>query len=145
MPGGVLAPRMSDPRVHPRLVVRRPEADAIAEARSDRLRVVDERLGRRALAPAALVLEYLRRVPVEEGREGLDPLLEQRVDEPVVEVESGVVHAAAAVGEYPRPRDREAERVEAELAHELHVVAVPVVEVARDLARVAAAHLAGSR
>src|SRR5437762_11181553 len=88
MPGGVLSPRMSYPRVHPRLVVRRPEVDAIAEARSDRLRVVDERLGRRALAPAALVLEYLRRVPVEEGREGLDPLLEQRVDEPVVEVES---------------------------------------------------------
>ena len=42
-----------------------------------------------------------------------------------------------------RPRDRQPERVDAELAHERDVVAVAVVEVARDGAVVAVADLAG--
>ncbi len=82
---------------------------------------------------------------MEERRERLDSLFEERVDEPVVEVEARVVDAATSVREHARPGDREPERVEAELAHELHVVAVAVVEVACDLAGVAAADLAGRR
>ena len=114
-PGRVLAPRVPDPRADPRLVVRHPVVDAVAEALDDRLGVLDERLGRRARGPAACVLERLRRVPVEERRERLDPVREQLVDETVVEVEARRVHAAATLGKHARPRDREAERVEPEL------------------------------
>ena len=46
-----------------------------------------------------------------EGHERLDVVREQLVDHPVVEVEAGLVHPAAALGQDPRPRDREAERV----------------------------------
>ena len=111
----------------------------------DGLGVLDERLGGRARRPAARVLERLRRVPVEERRERLDPVREQLVDEPVVEVEARLVHPAAPLGKHARPRDREAERVEPELAHQRDVLAVAVVEVARDLAGVAVPHLAGRR
>ena len=69
----VLTPRVPDPGVDPRLVVRRPVADAVAEPAHDRLGVLDEGLRGRAHRPAARVLERLRRVPVEERRERLDP------------------------------------------------------------------------
>ena len=137
-----VAPAVADPRDDPRLVVRGPVADAVAEPLGDGVGVLDERLGGRALGPAARVLERLRRVPVEERHERLDPVPEQLVDEPVVEVEPGRVDAAAAVRQDARPRDREAERVEAELAHQADVVAVAVVEVAGDRAGLAVPHLA---
>src|SRR5439155_9471731 len=82
---------------------------------------------------------------VEERHERPDACGEQLVDEPVVEVEPRLVHLAAPMREHARPCDREPERVEAELAHERDIVRVAVVEVARDGARVAVAHLPGRR
>ena len=139
----VVAPAVADPRDDPRLVVRDPVADAVAEALGDDLDVLRERVDGVARGPAARVLEHLRRVPVEERHVRVDAVAEQLVDEPVVEVETCCVDAAAALGQDARPRDREAERVEAELAHQRDVVAVAVVEVARDRAVVAVPDLAG--
>ena len=68
-------------------------ADAVAEPRGDDLGVLGERVDRLARGPAAAVLERLRQVPVVERDEGLDAVREQLVDEPVVEVEAGRVHA----------------------------------------------------
>ena len=76
------------------------------------------------------VLERLRQIPVVEGRVRLDAVREQLVDEAVVVVEPGLVHGATALGDDPRPRDREAVRVETELPHEAHVLRVAVVRVA---------------
>src|SRR5262249_59205536 len=92
----------------PRLVVRAPAARRVAEPPGARLGVLDERLGRRAHRPTAFVLERLWRVPVEEGRERLDPVREQLVDEAVVEVEPGLTDAAAALPPPPRPSQPEA-------------------------------------
>ena len=72
---------------------------------------------------------------------GVTPLLEQLVDEPVVEVEPRLVHLAAPFRDDARPRDREAEGVEPELAHQPDVVGEAVVEVARDRAALAVPHL----
>src|SRR2546423_11240 len=84
----------SVPARTPGLVGRDPGAAAVAEPpRADRA-VLPERLGRLACGPAAAILERWRRVPVEERRERLDASSEQLVDEPVVEVESRLVHAA---------------------------------------------------
>src|SRR3954447_5952805 len=143
--GRVLPPCVADPGDDPRLVVRRPVRDAIAEPRGDDVGVLDERLCCRAVRPAARVLERLRGVPVEERRERGNPRGEQVVDEPVVEVETGLVHPAAAFRENARPGDREAERVEPELAHELDVLRIAVVEVTRDRPGVSAPNLAGRR
>ena len=92
--------------------------DAVAEPRGDDLGVLGERLDVSRARPAAAVLERLRQVPVVERQERLDAVREQLVDEAVVEVEAGLVHAAATLGDDPRPRDREAVGVEPELAHQ---------------------------
>ena len=80
---------------------------------------------------------------MEERDERRDPVAEELVDEPVVEVEALRVHRTASARDDPRPRDREAERIDPELAHERDVVAIAVVEVARDRAVVAVPDLAG--
>ena len=140
--GGVDARDIPEPRRAERLVVGCPVLNAVAEPAGDGLDVGDEGVGRVADRPAAGVLEGLRQVPVVERREGADPGGEQVVDEAVVEVEAGGVDPAAALGQHPWPGDREAERVQPELAHQRDVLGIPVVEVARDRARVAVAHLA---
>ncbi len=137
----VLPHRVADPCDDPRLVVGCPVADTVAESLGDDGGVLDERLGGRALAPTALVLERLRQVPVVQREEGIDPVLEQRVDEPVVEVEPGRVHAATSFRQDARPRDGEAECVEAELLHQADVVGKAVVEVAGDRSGLAVPHL----
>ena len=115
-PGACTPEPVPEPRGDPRLVVRDPVPDPVAEPRDDDLGVFRERLDGLARRPAALVLERLREVPVVQRHERLDAVREQVVDEPVVEVEARLVHAPAALGQDARPRDREAERAEAELS-----------------------------
>ena len=140
--GGVLAGPVAEPADDPRLALGDPVAHAVAEPGRDHLDVLGERLGRVAYGPAAAVLEGLREVPVVERREGLDAGGEQLVDQPVVEVEAGRVHAPSSFGENARPGDGEAERVEPELSHERDVLGVAVVRVAGDRAVVPAHDLA---
>ena len=68
---------------------------------------------------------------------------EQRVDQPVVEVEPRFVDRARAVRLYARPGDREPVAVDAELAHQRNVFAVAMVVVAGDVAGVAVVRSAG--
>src|SRR4029079_10300530 len=70
--GGVLAAAVAEPGDHPRLVLRDPTRDTVAEPRDDDLDVLRERLDRVPCRPAALVLERLREVPVVERRERLE-------------------------------------------------------------------------
>src|SRR5215213_9845482 len=93
--GSMVAPRMSDPGVNPRLVVRDPVADAVAKSLDDGLGVVDERLGGFARRPAAYVLERLRGIPVEQRRERFELVGEQLVDQAIVEVEACLVDRPA--------------------------------------------------
>ena len=94
----VMAPAVPDPRDDPWLVVRDPVADPVAEARGDGLDVLGERIDRVTRRPAARVLEHLRRVPVEQRHERRDPVAEQLVDQPVVEVEALLVDPALPSG-----------------------------------------------
>ena len=112
----------------------------------DGLGVLDERLGGRARGPAARVLERLRRVPVEERRERLDPVREQLVDEPVVEVEArlrsrGRGPSGSTRGHAIEKRNASSpsSRISAMSSR------IAVVEVARDRAGVAVPHLARRR
>jgi hypothetical protein len=82
---------------------------------------------------------------VVERHERLDLVGKQLVDEPVVEIEAGRVHAAPSFGQDPRPGDREPESVQTEVPHQRDVVAVPVVEVARDESGVPGPDLARCR
>ena len=140
--GCVDAVAVAEPGDHPRLVQRDPVPDAISEPGGDRLDVPAEGLGRGAHRPPARILERRRQVPVVQRHDRLDLVREQLVDDSVVEVEPGVVHAPVALGQHPRPRDREPERVDAEVVREGDVVAVAVVEVARQRAALAVADVA---
>ena len=96
----VATPRMTDPGVDPGLVVRRPvphrspSRPTTASVYSTKALAVERRESR--LRP-----ECLRQIPVEQRRERLDPLLEQCVDKPVVEVEALLVHRTTAVRHDP--------------------------------------------
>ncbi len=103
--GRVQAEPVAEPRDHPGLVLRDPGADPVAEAPDDGLHVLGEGADRVTGRPATAILERLRQVPVVEGRERLDPVREQLVDEAVVEVEPRRVRLAAS-----RPGARAARR-----------------------------------
>ena len=141
--GCVQAEPVAEPRDHPRLVLRDPVADAVAETAGDGLHVLGECTDRVAGRPAAAVLERLRKIPVVQRRVGLDPVGEQLVDEAVVEVEPGGVRPTAPVGQHPGPGDREAEGVETELSHQPDVLRIAVVRVARHRTVVAVPDVAG--
>ena len=128
--GSVDAVLMAQMRGDLRLVVGDPQTDAIAEAARHLLGKVREIARRIARRPAAAGLQPLRQVPVVQGRQRGDGMLQQRVGQGVVEVESGAVDRAATTRIDARPGDREAVGVQAEARHQRHVLAVAVVVVA---------------
>ena len=133
----VAALPVAEVRRAPRLVEGRPGVHPVAERRADDAGVLLERIDGRAHGPSALVLERLRQVPVVQRRDGLDPAREQSVHQTRVEVEARLVGGSPAGRLDPRPRDREAIRVQAERGHQIEVALPPVVVVARDVTGVA--------
>ena len=75
--------------------------------------------------------QHLRQVPVVQGDVGLDARGQQRVDDPRVEGQAGLVHGAVPVREDARPRHRHAEAPGAQLLHHPDVLRVEAVEVVR--------------
>ena len=97
-PGGVDAGPVAEVGDDQRLVHRDPALDPVAKRLADDGRVVREAQRDVPRRPAALVLERLRQVPVEQrGRAGY-PALRQGVEQRLVVVEPGLVHLARAVG-----------------------------------------------
>jgi hypothetical protein len=141
--GGLRALDMAEDGHDPRLVVGDPGADRVAELARHVLGVLGEALRRRALGPAATVLERLRQVPVVERGDRLDPPLAQPLGQPAVEVDASPVERSLPVRLHARPSDREAIGLQAELRHQVEVLAPAVVVVAGDLAGLAAGHRAG--
>ena len=93
-PGRVLPEAVAEPRDHPRLVLRDPVRDAVAEARGHGLRVLGERAdGARATASRRGPRAPAGRSQWYSVDERLDAVGEQLVDEAVVEVEPGRVDA----------------------------------------------------
>ena len=142
--GRVDAGRVAEVRRAPGLVERGPHRHAVAVGVDDLRGVVGEAQGGVAHGPAAGVLEGLRQVPVVHRGHRVDAGRQEVVDQPVVEVEAGGVERARAGGLDPRPGEREPVGVQAEVDHVLQVLGRAVVVVARDGARVARVHLAGS-
>src|SRR6187551_1882760 len=83
-------------------------ANAITQCPPDHLGVLDEPVDGLTAEPPAVVLEQLRQVPVIEREQRRDAALEQAVHESLVEVEPDLVDLPDRVGEYARPRRREA-------------------------------------
>ena len=140
----VPALEIADPGRAARLVDRDPVFDPVPEDPGHQRGVVGEPFSGLPRRPAAPVLQGLRQVPVVKRREGSDARLQQRVHEPVVEGEARPVDRPVAVRDDPRPRDREAVGIDAEVLHDPDVPGPAMVEVARDVAGVPAAGFARS-
>src|ERR1700677_2360265 len=125
-----------------RRVERDPAGDPAAERLGRERGVLSESLRGAAYRPAALVLEFLRQVPVGERDGGRYPVLAQLVEQRAVVVQALLVCGAAAARLHPRPGDREPVGPEPERSHQRDVLAVTVVGIARDIAGVTAANLA---
>ena len=112
--------------------------DAVAEVVEADPGIGAEELGRaRVQPPVVLGLKREREIPVVKRDPGLDPVLQERVDEVRVEPEPLRVRVAVAGWLDARPRDREPVRLQAHVGHERHVLAESVVMVARPVACVA--------
>src|SRR5450631_1202079 len=122
----------------PGLVQGDPAPHPVTEVVMDQCRIIRETLRRITVAPSAVVLQRLREVPVVERGRRCDPLLEQRVDQPVVERQPFRVGHSPALRLDARPGHREAVAVDPEVTHQTHVIGVPVIVVAGDVAIVPA-------
>ncbi len=113
-----------------RLVDGDPAGNAVAVRSGGDRGELPQPVGRVAVKPAAGVVQSQGRVPVIEGDHGRNPVGQELVQEPVVKGQSGRVHRAAAVGLDPRPGQREAIRVDAQLLHEGNIAGHAVIVVA---------------
>ena len=86
-----------------RFVQRDPPLDPVAERPGHDRRVVSEPRGGVPDRPAALILEFLRQVPVKERGCGGDATVPKLVQQRLVVVEALLVHRAPAAREDPRP------------------------------------------
>ncbi len=118
-------------------------AHPVGELAGNKRGVLAERLGGIARFPAAAILQGLGEVPVIERGVGLDAGCQQRVDQPVVEVESLGIGGAASLGKHARPGDREAIGVGPHRLHQRHVFLVAVEVIDADLASRAVPDAAG--
>ena len=89
-------------------------------------------VGRVPVHPAAGLVQRQRRVPVIQRGHRRNPVGQQQVDQPVVEVEAGRIHRAAAAGLDPGPGQREPVGINPQFLHQRHVLGHPVVVVAGD-------------
>src|SRR5690606_29274054 len=121
----------------PRLVDGDPAVYPVAESPMQEVGELGEAGSGVAGGPATRVLQRLWQLPVVERQPRLDAVAEDLIHQALVEIEPGRVGRAGAVGLYPRPGDREPVRGDAQVGHEPHVIAEPVVVVARRLGGVA--------
>ena len=77
---------------------------------------------------------------MEQRDRGLDAVLQQDIDQPVIEIEPRPVHRAAAARQDPTPGCAEAIRLQSEAVHQGDVIGVAPIVVAGDVARITVAN-----
>ncbi len=135
--GRVHAEPVAEGHDHERLVQRDPHRDPVGEPLRGEPRVVGEPVRGVPCQPAAVVFEGLRQVPVEQGGGRGDAAGQQRVGQPVVEVQARPVGRALPVRLHPRPGDREPVAGQPEAGHQLDVGRPAVVVIGRHVAGLA--------
>ena len=139
MSGRECAVQISPVGNHPRFIERRPDLHAAVQFAEHDRRVVGEPARAVGVEPAAQIVERGGKIPVKQRERGLDAVREQRIDQPVVEIETRRIDRAAAARQDATPRRAEAIRLQSELAHQSDIVGVAPVMVAGDVAGLAVA------
>ncbi len=137
------AERIAERGHHERLVQRDPERDTVGEAVRGQAGVVGEPVRGVAVQPAARILQRLRQVPVVQGRHRGDATGQQRVGQPVIEVEPGRAGRAGPSRLDTRPGQREPVGVDAEVGHQGDILGPAVVVISGDVAGLAVPDHAG--
>ena len=128
---------------HPGFVERHPLLHPAVERAVQHRAVFGEPVGAVAVEPAALVVQRRRHVPVIQREQRFDAVGQQFVDQLRVEIDARLVHPADALRQDPRPRHAEAVSLQAQIAHQLHVVLPAPVVIAGDVAGIAVEGHAG--
>ena len=137
MPGRELAMQIAAVGDDPWLVERDPVLHAAVERPVHQRCIVSEPVGDVGIQPTAAVIQRRRQIPVEQGRQRLDALAQQLVDQARIKIHTGLIDPALALGQHPRPTDAEAVGVQSELAHQRDVVLEAMVVVAGHVSGVA--------
>ena len=127
---------VSQSHKHLDLVERHPIAHPVAQRRDDHVGVVGEPIGAVAVEPAALAVQLVRQIPVEEGGVRRHSRREERVHEAVVKAQPGGIDLAGPFGQHARPGDGKAVAEQAQIAHQGHIFSVAVIVIARHIAGV---------
>ena len=123
---------MADDRVHGGFVEDDEVGNDVAQPIGHDGSIIGETFRRVARTPAALVLQRLRQVPVEQGRIGRDVPFVQRLAKAFVIVDARLVHGAGAIRHDAGPGDREAIGAEMGAGDQRDVVPVAAIAVAGD-------------
>src|SRR5215469_11799660 len=129
-------------RTAPGLVERDPARYPIPQASGNDLGIVSEGIGRLTIEPATSSLQRRREIPVIERHERLNTLLQQRIDQPIIEIQASRIDGAAPLRHNTRPGNRKAIRFQSEPHHQVGIFLDPVVVVSGYLASVPFKHLA---
>ena len=124
------------------LVERHPMRDAVAESLCNHRGIVGEVRHNLPAPPTAIrLLQGLRLIPVVERGMRCDAVLEKRVGQTAVMIETLLVHRAATDRQNARPGDTEAVVLHAEIGHQLRILGIAMVLLAGPVAVVIIPHL----
>src|SRR5215212_6919827 len=108
---------ISQPGYNSRFVMSDPILDAVTERTTDEIRVFHECVDCGTYRPAALILQFLRQVPVVERHEGRHICFKQTIHQLAIEIQSLLIDLAAPPGQHTRPRNGKAIGLQAQLFH----------------------------
>src|SRR6185312_11478928 len=126
-------------RHDPGLVERDPFFYAVVESAEHDVGVVGKPLRYLRIEPTPAIIERCGEVPMEERDERLDLILEQGIDKPLIEVQSGTIHGPGAGGKNPAPRNAEAVSLQSESSHQRDVFCPPAIVIAGDVSHISVA------
>ena len=114
----------------PRLVVRNPVFDAVAEMATHDIGVFNKCVHRIPVGPTALILQHLRQVPVVQRHPGLKPPLQHAINQTRVKVQALLIgYLTATLSKNARPGNRETVGIGAQVACNVEVLRPAVVVV----------------
>ncbi len=126
----------------PGFVERGPGIDLACEFAAHQVGVIGEAIRDVAIEPAAAIFQILRQIPVIERDKGLEPLLFQPPDDPLVKVDALLIRAPCFV-HHARPCNGKTVCIDVKRAEQIEVRFPPMIVIAGDLAGVACQHFAG--
>ena len=134
--GGEYSVPVPEHRRHPGLVLCDPVGGVLTQGTCHNARITGEGVDGAPRGPSPFVLKSLRQVPVIQRHVGRNASVPQPGNETPIEIETGLIHTSIAIGDDPRPRDREPVGGDPESGEEVEILTHAMEVVAGDVTRV---------